>query len=170
MIKMKFKLNSILTLFIAAVFLTSCSSDDDATLDTEKPTISIIEPHNDDEIAPGGEIHFEALFTDNVALASYKIEIHDDFDDHTHAQVKSSHDLNPWSYEEVFQIPAGQTSFEADNHIEVPTTFNGQPISEGIYHLGVYVTDTSGNEEQAFVTIHIENDHGDEDEDHGHED
>ncbi|WP_168191346.1 MULTISPECIES: DUF4625 domain-containing protein [Antarcticibacterium] len=166
---MKIKLNSILTLLVAALIFTSCSSDDDATPDTQKPTIAIIEPHNDDEIAPGGEIHFEALFSDNVELASYKIEIHDDFDDHTHAQLKSSHDLNPWSFEQVFQIPAGQRSFEAEQHIDVPTTFNGEPISEGIYHLGVYVTDTSGNEEQAFLSIHIEGDHGDEDHDHGHD-
>lgn len=164
---MKIKLNSILTLIVAAVFLTSCSSDDDATPDTEKPSIVIMEPHDDEEIAPGGEIHFEALFTDNVELASYKIEIHDDFDDHTHAQLKSSHDLNPWSYEEVFQIPAGQKSFTAEQHIDVPTTFNGQPISEGVYHLGVYVTDTAGNEEQAFLSIHIEGEHVEED--HGHD-
>lgn len=162
---MKIKLNSILVLFVAAVFLTSCSSDDDAAPDTQKPTISIVEPHNDEEIAPGGELHFEAVFTDNVELESYKIEIHDDFDDHTHAQLKSSHDLNPWSYEEVFQIPEGQTNFEAIQHIDIPSMFNGEAISEGIYHLGVYVTDTSGNEEQAFVSIHIEHD---EDEDHDH--
>lgn len=163
---MKIKLNSILTLIVAAVFLTSCSSDDDAAPDTQKPTISIIEPHNDEEIAPGGELHFEALFTDNVELASYKIEIHDDFDDHTHSQLKGSHDLNPWSFEQVFQIPAGQTSFEAVQHIDIPTMINGELISEGIYHLGVYVTDTSGNEEQAFVTLHIEGEHEDEDHDH----
>ncbi|HSI71192.1 MAG TPA: DUF4625 domain-containing protein [Gillisia sp.] len=166
---MKFKLNSILTLFVATVFLTSCSNDDDAVLDTEKPTIAITEPNNDDEIAPGEELHFVAVFTDNVELASYKIEIHDDFDDHTHAQAKSSHDLNPWSYEEVFTIPAGQTTFEADVHIDIPTTVNGQPISEGIYHLGVYVTDTSGNEEQAFISIHIEDEHEDDGDDHDNE-
>ncbi|MFO7721139.1 MAG: DUF4625 domain-containing protein [Gillisia sp.] len=155
---MNIKFNSILTLIVAAVFLTSCSSDDDAR-DTEKPTISIMEPHNDEEIAPGGELHFEAIFTDNVALASYKIEIHDDFDVHTHSILKSSDNLNPWSFEQVFQIPAGQRSFEAVHHIDIPTMINGQAISEGTYHLGIYVTDTSGNEEQAFLTIHIEDDH-----------
>lgn len=162
---MKIKLNSILTLIVAAVFLTSCSSDDDAP-DTQKPTISIIEPHNDEELAPGSELHFEAVFTDNVGLASYKIEIHDDFDDHTHSVLKSSHDLNPWNFEQVFQIPAGQTRFEAVQHIDIPTMINGQPLSEGVYHLGVYVTDTSGNEEQAFLTIHIEDEHEGEDHDH----
>lgn len=163
---MKIKLNSILTLIVAAVFLTSCSSDNDAAPDTQKPTISIKEPHNDEEIAPGGEMHFEAVFTDNVELASYKIEIHDDFDDHTHAQLKSSHDLNPWNFEQVFQIPAGQKRFEAIHHIDIPTLVNGQAISEGTYHVGIYLTDTSGNEETAFLTIHIEEDHGDEDHDH----
>lgn len=163
---MKFKLKSILTLFIAAVLFTSCSSDDDAALDTQKPTIAITEPNNDEELAPGGEVHFVAVFTDNVALASYKIEIHDDFDDHTHAQAKNTHDVNPWSFEQVYTIPAGQTSFNADEHIDIPITFNGEPISEGIYHFGIYVTDTSGNEEQAFLSIHIEGEHTEEGQSH----
>ena len=32
----------------------------------------ISEPVDEEEIAPGGEIQFDALFTDNVELASYK--------------------------------------------------------------------------------------------------
>jgi hypothetical protein len=163
---MKIKLKSIITLFVAAVFFTSCSSDDDATPDTQKPVITIAEPHNEDEFAPGSELHFEALFTDNVELRSYKIEIHDDFDDHTHAYTKSSHDVNPWSYEETFTIPAGRTSFDAEHHIDIPThTNDGVAISEGRYHLGVFLTDAAGNQTEAFREIHIE---GDSDHDHDH--
>lgn len=140
-----------------SLFLASCSNDDDAVVDTQAPVIAVAEPHDEDVIAPGGEIHFEAMFTDNVELASYKIEIHNVFDDHTHSAVKQTDAQdNPWSYSEVFTIPAGQTSFEATNHIEIPTEINGQPVSEGAYHFGVYVTDAAGNEEQAFLELHIE--------------
>lgn len=150
----RFKLFS--SLLIAAILFTSCSEDDDTVVDTSRPEITIVEPHAEDEIAPGNELHFEATFTDNVELASYKIEIHDDFDEHNHVMNKMAQDLNPWSYEQTFNIPAGQTSFDADHHIEIPAEINGNPISEGAYHLGVFVTDISGNQQEAFVEIHIE--------------
>lgn len=152
---------------IAAALVTSCSSDDNTVVDTQSPTIAVGEPHNEEEVAPGEELHIEAVFTDNVALASYKIEIHEDFDDHTHAINKSEHENNPWSYDEVFQIPAGQSSFEAIHHLDVPTEINGMSISEGAYHVGIYVTDTAGNEEQAFLEVHIEGGHS-EDDGHDH--
>lgn len=154
---MKTRFNLFLFL-LAAVIFTGCSSDD--TVDTQKPTISVLEPHDDEEIAPGGEIHFEALFADNVALASYKIEIHNAFDDHTHATYKSAH-TNPWSYSNEFVIPGGVKTFAAEQHIDVPTEINGAPISEGHYHFGVYVTDLAGNEQQAFLEVIIETGAGD---------
>lgn len=153
---MKTRLNIFLPVFVAAFIFTSCSSDDDNVVDTQRPQISIAEPHNQDEFAPGDEVHIEATFTDNVELSSYKIEIHDDFDDHTHAFLKDSHDSNPWSYENTFTITAGQTSFEAVHHIDIPTEINGNPISEGRYHLGIFLTDAAGNQTESFVEIHIE--------------
>ncbi len=158
------------------LFLASCSEDDDSMPDNEAPEIEMLEPGEHEEITPGGEIHFDALFTDNEELASYKIEVHNSFDDHTHAEVKqASGEDNPWSYEEVFQIEPGQTSYEAHSHIGVPAEINGEPISEGHYHFGVFVTDAAGNESQAFVELHIEGDHDDEhdhdedEDDHDHD-
>ncbi len=111
---MKTFLKSILPLFLVAAVFTSCSEDDDAVIDTQKPEIAITEPHEEDAFAPGAELDLIAVFTDNVELGSYKIEIHEDFDSHTHAFNKTSQDLNPWSYEETVTIPAGQTSYEAN--------------------------------------------------------
>lgn len=162
---MKTFLKSILPLFIVAAVFTSCSEDDDAVIDTQKPEIAITEPHEEDAFAPGAELDLIAVFTDNVELGSYKIEIHEDFDSHTHAFNKTSQDLNPWSYEETVTIPVGQTSYEANQHIEIPAEINGNPISEGAYHLGIFVTDAAGNQSEAFLEIHIE---GDADQDHDH--
>lgn len=143
-----------------ALFLTSCSSDDDNVVDTQAPVIQINEPHDEEGISPGGEIHFDALFTDNVELASYKIEVHNAFDDHTHSVVKQEdHQDNPWSYSEVFTIEPGKTSYIAHLHIPVPELINDEPVSEGHYHFGVYVTDAAGNESQAFLELHIEEGH-----------
>lgn len=151
---MKFQLKSILSIFIVALLFTSCS--DDEVIDTEKPGITLLEPHNEDQIAPGDELHVEVTFTDNVELAAYKIEIHEDFDEHTHAVLKTSHDLNPWSEDKTFTIPAGKTSHQAIHSFSIPTEINGMHVSEGAYHLGIFATDTSGNQEEVFVTIHIE--------------
>lgn len=155
---------SIIPFFIVSVLFTSCS-DDDTVIDTEKPQISITEPHAEDAFAPGSEMDIMAVFTDNVELSSYKIEIHDDFDGHTHA-VNKTQEVNPWSYEETFTIPSGQTSYEAHQHIDIPAELNGNPITEGYYHLGIFVTDAAGNQSEAFLQIHIE---ADADHDHDHE-
>lgn len=145
------------------LFTTSCSKDDDA-IDTQAPEITIHEPHDGETIAPGGEIHFDALFTDDAELASYKVEIHSSFDGHTHSVTKQeSGQENPWSYSEVFEMEPGQKSFTAHHHLEVPAEINGAPISEGHYHFGVYVTDAAGNEAQAFLELHIEEGHEDHD-------
>ncbi len=157
------------------LFLASCSDDDESLPDNEAPEIDMVDPGDHEEIAPGGEIHFDALFTDNEELASFKINVHNAFDGHTHSSAdlkqEASQD-NPWSYDEVFEIEPGQTSYEAHEHIAVPAEINGEPISEGHYHFGVFVTDAAGNESQAFVEIHIEageHDHDDHDDhDHNH--
>lgn len=152
---MKTKLIYLFSLTVT-MFLTACSNNDDV-VDNVIPVIAISEPHDMDEFAPGGEIHFNALFTDNVALAAYKIEIHEDFDGHTHGVTKQSENNdNPWSYDKVFTISGGQKTFTAEQHIEIPELINGNPISEGAYHLGVFLTDAAGNESQAFREIHIE--------------
>jgi hypothetical protein len=157
----------------ATLLFASCSEDDDSVIDTEAPEVMISEPVDEEEIAPGGEIHFDALFTDNAELASYKVEIHNAFDDHTHAEAKQEGAKdNPWSYNEVFEIEPGQTSFEAHHHISVPAEINGEHISEGHYHFGIFVTDAAGNESQAFLELHIEGDHDDhdhDDDDHDHD-
>jgi len=153
----------------ASLFLASCSEDDDSVVDAQSPEVNMIEPHAEEEIAPGGEVHFEAVFTDNEELDSYKIDIHSNFDGHDHASLKQSED-NPWSYSEVFQIEPGQTSFEALHHIDVPETMGGMAISEGVYDVGVFVTDAAGNESQAFLEVHIEGDHDEDHDDHDHED
>lgn len=153
----------------ASLLITSCSKDDDGNIDTQAPEISIADPVDSEEIAPGGEIHFDAIFTDNVELASYKVEVHNSFDGHTHAsarQVESEN--NPWSYSEVFEIEPGLTIFEVHEHISVPAEINGQPISEGHYHFGVFLTDAAGNESQAFLELHIEGAHDEEEHDHDH--
>ncbi|MCH4823877.1 DUF4625 domain-containing protein [Gramella lutea] len=159
---MKDYLKILLVLLTVTVF-TACSDDDDA-LDSEKPTIMMSEPEDGEEFEIGGELHFDIDLTDNQGLASYKVDIHNNFDGHTHSVAKQQEE-ELWSYQETFQIAGNPTSFEAHEHIDIP-----EGIAEGEYHLGVVVVDAAGNQEEAFVEImigHHDGDHDDHD-DHDH--
>lgn len=157
------------------LFITSCSDDDDNILDTEKPTVTINEPEEGEVFEVGGELHFDILLSDNQMLASYKVDIHNNFDGHTHSGIikadnnltRQQTDVAPWSYNETFEIEGNQTTFEAHEHIAIPDN-----VAEGNYHLGITVIDAAGNQEQAYVQFAIghDHDHGDDDDhddDHG---
>lgn len=147
------KANLIYLLSLTVVFFVSCNNDDDNNVDTTKPTIVLNEPVDHEEFLPGGEIHFDADFADNVELGSYKIEIHSSSDGHGHRGVQN--EGIAWSYEESHAFDAGLKNRNVHSHIDIPVTINGEPIKEGHYHLGVYCTDKAGNQQQVFVEIVI---------------
>jgi len=76
------------TLYITGIILWSafaflaCEKVD---VDNEKPVITVMKPSVDEAVTPGSAVHFEVLFSDNEALASYKVDIHGAFDDHEHS-------------------------------------------------------------------------------------
>ena len=79
---MKKVLYSAVILLLGSFALMSCENE---SLDNEKPVITVIEPMEDEIVMPGSTVHFEVRFTDNVALGSYKVDIHSAFDGHTHS-------------------------------------------------------------------------------------
>ncbi|MDN3594913.1 DUF4625 domain-containing protein [Zunongwangia endophytica] len=148
---------------LTIAFFASCSSDDDNILDTEKPEITINDPVEDEAFAVGGELHFDVDLSDNDALSSYKVDIHNNFDGHTHSGVlnstvaigtKQATTVSPWSYNETFQIEGTPQTYHAHEHIQIPAE-----IAEGPYHLGITVVDASGNENQVYVQVIIGEDH-----------
>ncbi len=143
------------SLLLGTTFIISCSSDDGGNLDTQKPVIVLNEPTNEQAFHPGDEIFIDADFSDNVALASYKIEIHSAGDGHTHKQTEEGE----WSYMETNTIQGNPKNYTANKQIEIPLTVQGIEIAEGHYHLGIYLVDTSGNEQQKFIEIEIHEDH-----------
>ena len=71
-----------------AVAFTACEKVD---VDREKPVITVMKPAEDEVVTPGSAIRFEVEFSDNEALASYKVNIHGAFDGHEHnAAVKAA--------------------------------------------------------------------------------
>jgi len=127
---------------------TSCSDDDNNTsLDTEKPIIVINSPSANQVLHTGEEIHIEATFTDNVALASYKVDIHFGGDGHEHKALQ--HDHAEWRYQTT-----GDLSGESDEihlHLNIP-----ENAEEGTYHLGVYAIDRAGNENVSWITLDLQ--------------
>lgn len=154
----KIKIMKKLAYYLAATtsvfFIVSCS-DDDNTLDNEKPTIVINEPTANEIFHAGEEIHVDVDFTDNVALASYKIDIHYGGDGHTHSIKAEDHDHGiQWNYETTGTISG--TTANVHLHIDVPAD-----VLEGPYHFGVFAIDAAGNEHVVWTSIELHEDHDD---------
>ena len=147
-----------LTLLAVSIFSVSCSSDDSAQ-DTTKPEVLIVEPHDHDAFEAGGMIHVEVNFSDNQALASYKVDIHFD-DGHDHG-VRSTE--VEWEYSEEGTMSG--KNYTLHSEIQIPELINEMPIAHGDYHLGIYCLDEAGNETVVFRTIEI-GEHGDDHGDH----
>ena len=76
----------IISLLAMSVFaFISC---DDSDSDTTKPVIELSEPEEGQELKIGDEhgVHFEMDLSDDVMLKSYMIEIHSNFDHHSHGK------------------------------------------------------------------------------------
>ena len=145
----------------------ACSDDDD--IDTTKPTIGLVSPTDGTAFHPGETIEFNCDFSDNDELASYKIEVHSNFDGHEHAtvQLKSNmeddHDHeegHAWSYNEEWSFEEGQSTASVMKQITIPEHIDHDGVEEevaaGPYHLGVYCLDVAGNQIEFFIEIEIE--------------
>jgi len=142
-------LKLVFSLTIMYFFVTSCSSDS-PEIDTEYPVIDISSanafPVQCSEIARGKKITFRTKFTDNAELGSYSLDIHHNFDHHTHSTEVSNcvadpikKPVNPMLYINSVTIPAGQKSYEAVQEISIP-----QDIDPGDYHFLIRLTDKEG--------------------------
>lgn len=78
----------IISLLAMSVFVfISC---DDSDSDTTKPVIELHEPEEGQALKIGSEygVHFEMDLSDDVMLKSYMIEIHSNFDHHSHGKSR----------------------------------------------------------------------------------
>jgi uncharacterized membrane protein len=140
---------------LTAAFSSLFVSCDDG--DTTKPVINLIEPEDGDSLQIGGEsgVHFEAEFSDDEALASYKIEIHHNFDGHDHDQLRAASDEETvdFTFEKTYDL-SGKKNADVHHHdILIPE--NATP---GDYHLMIYCTDASGNEAHVAVSVVLSHD------------
>ena len=138
--------------------LSACSSTDTDTAVPEiLPVGDATAPLNCQEYPRGGAIFFDYLFKDDTELGAYNIEIHNNFDHHTHSTEAgecrldpAKEPVKPWILNKDYPIPAGNTSFEAKQTIPVP-----EDVDPGEYHFMIRLTDRSGWQQLKSVSIRV---------------
>ena len=90
-------------------------------------------------------------------LGNYNIEVHNNFDHHSHSTSAGDCDFDPkkqpvrpWVYNRSFAIPDGSRRYEAKVDIDIPAD-----IDTGDYHFMVRVTDKAGWQQLKAVSIKI---------------
>jgi len=106
----------------------------------------------------GEVIPFYYVFTDNVELGAFNIEIHNNFDHHTHGTTSVECELepnkapvSPWIYNHDFSIPDGRLSYTARFDIPIPADKD-----TGDYHFMIRLTDKSGRQTIHAVAIKVQ--------------
>ena len=155
------KKNILSLILLCALGACSSSDDDEDSKDMTYPVINttdIVAVPSDCEVYKRGDvIPLNFLFTDDSELGSYNVEIHNNFDHHTHStsSVECPMDakkqpVKPWIYNQDFSIPSGQKSFTARHDIAIPAD-----IDPGDYHFMVRLTDRAGWQQIHAVAIKI---------------
>lgn len=143
--------------------LISCNKTE---IDDQKPfiasgTVKNI-PENCDTLYFGESFTFSSLFTDNVALGTYSLEIHQNFDHHSHSTdisectmdpVKTA--VNPYQFIMDYSIPEGLTAYTASDIITIPQGNAQGAFDEGDYHFFISLTDKEGWSVQKGMSIKI---------------
>jgi hypothetical protein len=149
-------------IFKAILFFIIISfSCERAETDTELPVIMMTGPghfpQNCDTIYLGESFTFSANFTDNFELGSYSVDIHHNFDHHSHStdMVDCPMDpvrtpVNPLLFIRQYDIPDGQTGYDAEQEIFIPTD-----ADTGDYHMMVRLTDKTGWQAIRGISIKI---------------
>lgn len=141
--------NIIITTLLIATFLF-CSCENDIEIDTEYPEIDIAFndafPKQCSSINKGETFTFKANFTDNIQLGGFSLDVHHNFDHHSHSTEVNDCDMDavkeadsPFLFIQNYSMPKGLQKYEAKVEIEVP-----ENIESGDYHFMILLTDNEG--------------------------
>lgn len=129
------KKNVFLFALVGLAFLSSCKKEEEEK-DLEKPSINITSPTKDATINSGTVLNLKGIITDNKALSEVKLEIHNNFDGHSHEKKGGS---PAFEWDSIYKVSG--TSYNLDAQIAIPTD-----VAAGKYHVIVKALDASGNE------------------------
>lgn len=161
-------------IFIIAAFLmltvVSCNKDDEKT-DTEKPVIDLsfdgTFPVNGSHLHFGEKAVVKFRLTDNSELGSFSINIHDNFDHHSHSTEEEGgehhhhHDEDgegdAFYFSKDYEIPSGQKEYIVNEEIVIPSASDdGDAFKGGDYHFQITVIDKAGWSSFKALEIEIE--------------
>jgi len=156
-------IKTIPAIFILLTILGGCSP---AEIDDQKPVIDLTMegafPVSCDTLYLGESFTWKVRFEDNVALGSYSLEIHHNFDHHAHSTELASCDLdsvkepvNPFHTIMDFEIPAGSTEYTVNESIQIPLSDANGELDPGDYHFFISLTDREGWSTQKGLSIKI---------------
>ena len=140
---------------LATVTFMFSSCDNDDSSDTTKPLIELHEPEEGQALEIGNEhgVHFEMDLSDDVMLKSYKIEIHSNFDHHSHGgNSRAAQETVDFSFNRSYDVSGQKTAHIHHHDIVIPAN-----ATAGDYHLMVYCTDAAGNESHIARNIKLSN-------------
>jgi len=149
-----------IVLFAFLIFLAGgCSDKND--LQISKPVIQMdgadAFPKNCVTVYRGESFEFKAVFTDEEELGSFNLEIHNNFDHHSHSTDDVECELGekkapvkPFIYNKDFTIPTGQISYTASVKVDIP-----EDIDTGDYHFMVRLTNKAAWQEIKGISLKI---------------
>lgn len=152
--------------FVLLLLLAFVACNDDDEVDQEKPVIDIgfdgAFPTQCDTLFFGETFTLKMRFSDNLELGAYSIDIHHNFDHHSHSTevmectmnpVKDP--VNPFVFIDDYMIPPDLGEYETNISITVPEGNGAELFDEGDYHFFIQLTDKEGWSTQKGLSIKI---------------
>ena len=157
---MKMNRKDLFILLLCALCACSSSSDERAK-DMTMPQITangiLPEPDNCQAFPLGDTIRFHYIFTDDMELGAFNIEIHNNFDHHSHStsaeeckMEPKKQPVRPWVFNKDYTIPDGLRLYEASFDIPIP-----DDVDPGDYHFMIRLTDKAGWQQLEAVSIKL---------------
>ena len=150
-------------LFIGLLTVTtvfSACKKDNEEIDTEYPIIDLTGtafPQQCSMIKKGEKFIFKAKLSDNVELGSVSVDVHHNFDHHSHSTEVNDCDLGaikqpikPFLLIKDFPVPVGQKTYDIAQEIAVPAD-----VDAGDYHFLIRLTDKTGWQTLKGISIKI---------------
>ena len=158
---MSIKKTHILFFLATTIFFIGCSKKD-SIIDEEKPTINLaykggFPKTSCTSLTKEQTYTFSVRVSDNLELANYSIDIHNNFDHHTHDDQGAKCILDPPKipvkpliYMQNKPIEGGLKEYEIKHEITIPNQ-----VDTGDYHCEISVTDITGWQSRTSVDIKI---------------
>lgn len=154
------KINVLTLIASLAILLNGCKKDEQE-IDTIYPEIDLTAqgtfPQQCSLIRSGEKFIFTMALSDNRELGSVSIDIHHNFDHHTHSTEVSNCNsdpiktpVKPFLLIRDFSIPPGQKNYRISQEITVPSG-----VDAGDYHFLIRLTDKEGWQTIKGISIKI---------------